>query len=301
MSHSNSEPQICPNCNYPAVGNYCAQCGQEVHLHKDTFGALIAHFAGHYLHYDSKFWKTLRALWFSPGLLTKAYWEKKRMRYIPPISLYIFVSFVFFFVGSLVPSPSDTGKGRVSINDTVSKGRFKVQIGAGKKDMVGSEKETDDYDAMTRFFKKRISSRLDPDRIKQKHPDLEEYIGEQFTHLAPKVFFFLIPLLALMFKLLFFRRTDILYADHVIFALHCQTFWFSLWFLSAVNVFPQVETILDPILLTGSVVYLVFALKNAYQIKTFKAISYSVIVSFFYLLFLSIAIALLFIFILVNA
>jgi hypothetical protein len=100
MSHHSSEPKNCPNCGYPAVDNYCAQCGQENHLHKDTFGALIMHFAGHYLHYDSKFWQTLNTLWFKPGLLTTAYWEEKRMRYIPPMSLYIFVSFIYFFTSN---------------------------------------------------------------------------------------------------------------------------------------------------------------------------------------------------------
>lgn len=45
----------CPNCGYSASGNYCANCGQQTQLHKDTFWGLIGHFAGHYFHYDSKF------------------------------------------------------------------------------------------------------------------------------------------------------------------------------------------------------------------------------------------------------
>ena len=74
----------CPNCGYPATGNYCASCGQQNHLHKDTFWGLISHFTAHYFHYDSKFWKTIKALIFSPGTLTLAYQQKKRQRYIPP-------------------------------------------------------------------------------------------------------------------------------------------------------------------------------------------------------------------------
>src|ERR1044072_8511954 len=97
MSHHNQEI-ICPNCGFKASHNYCAQCGQETHLHKDTFWGLVMHFIGHYFHYDSKFWKTVKALLTKPGKLTVAYWNKQRMRYIPPVSLYIFLSAVFFLI-----------------------------------------------------------------------------------------------------------------------------------------------------------------------------------------------------------
>src|SRR5690349_6105601 len=96
----NSEPSeiICPNCGYHADRNYCAQCGQPTHLHEESFWGMVMHFVGHYFHYDSKFWKTLVTLWFKPGVLTQAYLQKQRMRFIPPISLYIFITAVFFLV-----------------------------------------------------------------------------------------------------------------------------------------------------------------------------------------------------------
>jgi len=93
---------ICPNCGSVASGNYCPQCGQETHLHKDTFLGMIAHFVEHYFHYDSKFWKTLKTLLFYPGKLTLEYRAKRRQRYISPISLYIFVTVIFFLISSIV-------------------------------------------------------------------------------------------------------------------------------------------------------------------------------------------------------
>ena len=90
-AENHNEEKRCPNCGHIADLNYCPQCGQATHLHKDTFWGMVVHFVGHYFHYDSKFWQTLKDLVKHPGKLTVAYWEKKRARYLPPISLYIFV------------------------------------------------------------------------------------------------------------------------------------------------------------------------------------------------------------------
>ncbi|MDR3679575.1 MAG: DUF3667 domain-containing protein [Flavipsychrobacter sp.] len=297
MSHNSSEPKICPNCGYPAVENYCAQCGQETHLHKDTFGALVGHFVGHYLHYDSKFWKTLRALWFSPGLLTKAYWEEKRMRYIPPISLYIFVSFVFFFISAIM-SNNGSDKGPISINDSTYKKKIRIEYNAGPGMSKNSKVDSiDDYDAVARAIKKRWIGSLDLHKIKEKHPNLDEYFNEQFIHLTPKVFFFLIPLMALILKLIFFRRADALYVNHVIFSLHCHAFWFSLWLLSVINIFSSIDNALSVILFFGSVIYLVGALKNAYHVGTLKAVLYSGIIATLYVAFMAISMLLVLLFI----
>jgi len=329
MSHHSSKPKICPNCGYPAVENYCAQCGQETHLHKDTFGALIVHFAGHYLHYDSKFWQTLRALWFSPGMLTTAYWEEKRMRYIPPISLYIFVSFVFFFTSSLM------GNGREENNEAVrnaivkenlakedSIARRNSGIRRGAADTARSKSQgkiifefsptlsspvhtnyTATADGKTNYKDdgKGLESAMDSLRkypflhalnykkLKKNHPDLGGYFREEVTHLWPKVFFFLIPCMALVLKLLFFRRKDLFYVNHVIFSLHYHALWFSLFWLGVVYPFEKFENLVWLLVFVGTTVYMVMALKNVYQIKTFRAILYTTAIATFYVFFLVIA------------
>ena len=73
MSYNKDKVIVCPNCGYEANYNYCAQCGQETHLHKDTFWGLVTHFVSHYFHYDSKLWTTVKTLVAKPGELTLAY------------------------------------------------------------------------------------------------------------------------------------------------------------------------------------------------------------------------------------
>ena len=92
--------KICPNCNSYTSDNYCGHCGQANHLHDDTFWNLISHFTGHYFHFDSKLWRSLRTLISKPGKLALAWKNKQRKRYVDPIGLYIFVSIVFFILVS---------------------------------------------------------------------------------------------------------------------------------------------------------------------------------------------------------
>ena len=148
-----TESMICPNCGSVASDNYCAHCGQENHLHKETFWGLVAHFIGHYFHYDSKFWQTMKALWFSPGKLTLAYMNKKRMRYIPPVSLYIFISAVYFllalsFHSTHLPIKKTTAgakKGMISVTP------------ANQEESItySNKKDSADKSGATDFFEKK--------------------------------------------------------------------------------------------------------------------------------------------------
>lgn len=50
----------------------------------------------HHLLFDSKTLRTLYALMLKPGHLTRAYIDGRRMRYLPPLRLYLYMSFLFF-------------------------------------------------------------------------------------------------------------------------------------------------------------------------------------------------------------
>ncbi|MDG1476915.1 MAG: DUF3667 domain-containing protein [Vicingaceae bacterium] len=50
---------------------------------------------------DSKVFRTLKYLIFKPGFLTKEYIEGRRVSYLPPIRIYIALSFIFFFLISV--------------------------------------------------------------------------------------------------------------------------------------------------------------------------------------------------------
>lgn len=87
----------CLNCGTEVPERYCTHCGQENAVPHETFTHLVKHFVADIFHYDSQFLTTLKYLLFKPGFLSREYMAGKRVRYVNPIKLYVFISFVFFF------------------------------------------------------------------------------------------------------------------------------------------------------------------------------------------------------------
>lgn len=104
MSHGKiREDKTCLNCGYQVEERFCTHCGQENTEPKQVFHYLFTHFIEDFTHYDGQFWKTIKNLLFRPGKLTTIYLEGKRQLYVPPVKLYIFISFITFFMFSLFP------------------------------------------------------------------------------------------------------------------------------------------------------------------------------------------------------
>ena len=111
--------KTCLNCRYVVENKFCPNCGQENTDTRKTFVQLFVHFFEDLTHYENSFWKTIRNLMFKPSSLTKEYLSGKRMSYLAPIRLYIFISFVTFFLFSVIPdSPSDE---TVKVNENQAK------------------------------------------------------------------------------------------------------------------------------------------------------------------------------------
>jgi len=283
MSENKEEYIVCPNCGNKATDNYCSHCGQSTHLHKETFWGLIGHFLGHYLHFESKFWKSLGALCFHPGKLTLAYWNKQRARYIAPISLYIFISFAFFlsFSALLSKSLAEDINYKPTKDDSLSFARMDTAAVRVNKSLhiktIKSWFGVDKKKSVTAEERKR-------ERGKK---------GEEFLHYLPKVFFFMIPLMALVLFLLFFkRRHEINFVDHSIFSLHVQSFVFLLLFASMLDpleyldgeIFDTVTSVIETLLFISGFFYLITALKNVYHIRWANASLYAVLISLSYVI-----------------
>jgi len=90
--------KTCLNCGAIVQERYCSHCGQENTQLKESFSHLVGHFLADITHYDSKLITTIKDLIFKPGFLTKEYNAGKRMRYLNPIRMYVFISAIFFLV-----------------------------------------------------------------------------------------------------------------------------------------------------------------------------------------------------------
>ncbi|WP_432710713.1 DUF3667 domain-containing protein [Pedobacter sp.] len=97
----------CLNCGEHVEKHYCSNCGQQNLELKESFWGFISHSIAHYFHFDNKFFHTLVPLLSNPGQVTLDYLSGKRARYINPVSMYIFVSIVYFLV---VYSPEQKNK-----------------------------------------------------------------------------------------------------------------------------------------------------------------------------------------------
>lgn len=264
----------CLNCGTEVPERYCTHCGQENAVPHESFGHLFNHFFADVIHYDSKTLLTLKYLLFRPGFLTKEYIAGKRVRYVNPIKLYIFTSFVFYFFYFLLQgSPVNTAK-PVIVNRTDSVSRaFTNNLDKYSNEEAYREAQKALPEAQQDGALKRRAIHAYY-KEKEARERGEGGLNEHFKHNYPKMMFVLLPLFALYLKWLYHRRKKWFYADHAIFSLHFHTFFF---------IFYLFTTILDKLFHTDWIaqagliavfVHLLLSLKNIYGGRSFwKAFS----------------------------
>lgn len=228
----------CLNCGYPLIGKFCAQCGQKAFLHKDSFMHMVVHFVGDYFHYDNKFWLTIKTLFMKPGLATIEYIQGKRVKYLNPLQLYIFITTVFF----LVAMSNDSDEKKKIVQKPLTKQQQDSLI-AYKKTLVGintadgenrigignltpNEPTREAYDSVQQSLPPAKRDGFFVTRIRRKSFSHSNDIGEQLQHHFSKVFFLLLPLFA-MFLAFLFRKQKLFYVDHLIFSVHFHCMLFN--------------------------------------------------------------------------
>lgn len=89
----------CKNCEeqFEDGFQFCPHCGQKS---KDelTIGVLFYNTISNYFSFDARFFKSFFPLLFKPGYLASQFISGKRLLYLHPAQLYLFISVVFFFL-----------------------------------------------------------------------------------------------------------------------------------------------------------------------------------------------------------
>lgn len=100
----------CLNCNraLPEGDRFCGHCGQEYRESGESLASFFQYFLSDYFTFDSKIGRSFVPLLLKPGFLTSEFLVGRRVRYIPPLRLYIFISIVFFLVLGLEGRDSST-------------------------------------------------------------------------------------------------------------------------------------------------------------------------------------------------
>ncbi|HLU12937.1 MAG TPA: DUF3667 domain-containing protein [Arenimonas sp.] len=87
----------CQNCNAVLLGEHCYACGQPTKGLVRHFSSIIGDFFDSVFELDSRILRTLGPLLFRPGHLTTEYFAGRRVRYVSPVRLFVFLS-IFAFI-----------------------------------------------------------------------------------------------------------------------------------------------------------------------------------------------------------
>ncbi len=92
----------CLNCGTSLKGNFCNHCGQQVRNNSDrSTGRLLGEFLGNVFFLDNRFFISVWYLLRYPSRMTIEFLEGKRKKFISPITLFLFLNLIYFFVNPL--------------------------------------------------------------------------------------------------------------------------------------------------------------------------------------------------------
>lgn len=237
--HKIRKDKTCQNCGSFVEKNFCPNCGQENSNSRQSFHHLFTHFVSDYLHYDSSFWKSIKCMLFYPGRISLEYMKGKRKSYVNPFSLYIFISFVAFFLPPLLPeAPEEIEEITHEEKEIIEKKKEEEANALIKKEidlaneLHGTNITVHEEDSVIDSIEVGI-----PDDVKKISKDnffyrtfknieknasderKQEKMLEFIVNNIPKVLFVYMPLFA-FFLWLFHNKKKFYYFDSGIFTLH---------------------------------------------------------------------------------
>lgn len=232
--------KTCLNCRHVVEQKFCPNCGQENTDTRKTFHHLFFHFFEDLTHYENAFWRTIKNLLFKPSALTKEYLSGKRLSYLAPVRLYIFISFITFLMIALFPDHNEKivtfDKNHKSDKHKTDKKEVPKNVFNGNLSDLEPGQDFDSFtkevDSVQKFApkEKRLDSfsywvvkKLQYVKDHNTKEELIEKFTESFIHNIPKVLFIVMPFFA-FFLWLFHNKKKWYYFDHGIFTLHYFSF-----------------------------------------------------------------------------
>jgi len=298
--------KTCLNCRHVVEQKFCPNCGQENTDTRKTFHHLFIHFFEDLTHYENAFWRTIKNLLFRPAVLTKEYLSGKRLSYLAPVRLYIFISFLTFFTISFLPvaivryNSSDLpNKDNVTSDSVYLKKIVRVSESksftiAQKGEMIKKIKENHESGLKIRKFNfsakykslKQLDSlqKFGPEKdkvnnttywflkkiinVRKNNNDREmlEKGVESFERNFPKVLILYMPMFA-FFCWLFHGKKRWYYFDHGIFTLHYFSFLLITFLL--ISILSSLHEVLIDNFFINLIYYILIAAMSIWSIYYF--------------------------------
>lgn len=254
-------PAICPNCSAATAGNFCQHCSQETTLHPPSTREFLHEFIGHYVALEGKLWKSLWLLMCKPGRLTMAYIQGHRVRHVQPLRIYLTFSLIFFAFIKLsgvhfLESEEAPAPARVAVGQAAAPAKVDAPLrirseGEDITDHVGVA-----ADKLHHGWGDRVNKFLSLPK-----QEMGRQLKAKFFSVGPYALFALMPVFALLLKLLYVG-TGRKFGAHLLFALHANAFAFAM--LALQIVIPSGWGFLHVVLLAWMVVYLPLAMRHVY-------------------------------------
>ncbi|MGY0505689.1 DUF3667 domain-containing protein [Luteimonas sp. e5] len=96
----------CENCGTRLLGPHCHVCAQSAHNPLKSFRHALEDVFESFWHLDGRVFRSLRDL-LVPGRISRHYLDGQRVRYVPPLRLYVILSLFAFFIAHQLASGID--------------------------------------------------------------------------------------------------------------------------------------------------------------------------------------------------
>lgn len=230
-----AEPhEQCRNCETPLTYEYCPQCGQLAADFHRPIWSLIKEGLSDFFALDGRVSRTVPALLFRPGHVTRAYLDGKRARYVPPFRLFLLASLLFFSIAfafgdglglrnGLFFTPNDDGSydfhfgnGETQIENTPS---FIREDGSIDRTAL-RESALDDTEGMTEGEIRTAEAAVE--RAANLYENQGEFVAAVEDWL-PRLSLALFPVYSFVLALLYAWHRKVYVYDHLITTLHFQS------------------------------------------------------------------------------
>lgn len=238
----------CLNCEFPLSGNYCGNCGQEVKDLRRPFFKLSREAVQSLFELDGRAYRTLFYLLTKPAFLCHEYFNGRRIRYSPPLRLFLVISVSFFLLVSLYSSIQSfeealATNGEASLEEASPSANdeslITIETGLDEEDEDDLQGILNFVDRINLpFFDEQTNANLRRAMGTQAEVNLNALLEDPRDFLSGYLEYItifilvMIPLLALIQKIIYIRSGHY-YVEHLVLTLHNHAFVIFIVFVNS--------------------------------------------------------------------